>query len=192
MIRNKQKKTCLAGICLLMLACLSISYAASPAEQKDDVYRLEDKDMSVVIGSRTPEQLAAFYIGRGFNQAAIAAITKKCFVFGRIDNKTHEVLWLILDDWKFFAADGSPMRRMKKEDWLEIWQKTGLKQAHQSTFRWTQLPESRDLRQYEHVGGNVAVEWKDEPFKLVATFKTGADKTGAPRTITVENLTCKE
>jgi hypothetical protein len=57
MIRNKQKKTCLAGICLLMLACLSISYAASPAEQKDDVYRLEDKDMSVVIGSRTPEQL---------------------------------------------------------------------------------------------------------------------------------------
>jgi hypothetical protein len=67
----------------------------------------------------------------------------------------------------------------------------GLSQAHQSTFGWTQLPESRDLRQFEHVGGNVAVEWKDQPFKLIATFKTGADKTGKSKTITVENLTCK-
>ena len=190
MINYKQKITWLVS--LMMFSTSSISYAALPAKQKDGTNLFEDKDMTVVIGSRTPEQLAAFYTGRGFNQASIDAITKKCFIFGMVDNKTYEVLWLTLNDWKFFAADGSPMKRMKKKDWLEIWQKTGLSQAHQSTFGWTQLPESRDLRQYEHVGGNVAVEWKDEPFKLVATFKTGADKGGESRTITVENLTCIE
>ena len=51
-------------------------------------------------------------------------------------------------------------------------------------------PKIRDLRMHEHVGGNVAVEWNDAPFTLEATFRTGADKSGEPRTITVENLTC--
>jgi hypothetical protein len=186
MIKEKLKNTCLVG--LLIFFTSSISHAQTP---KLDAEHFEDKDITVIIGSRTPEQLSAFYTGRGFNQAAIDEIAKKCFIFGMVDNKTYDRLWLILDDWKFFAADGSPMKRLKKDDWADVWKKTGLSQAHQSTFGWTQLPESRDLRQYEHVGGNVAVEWKDQPFKLIATFKTGADKTGKSKTITVENLTCK-
>ena len=188
MIKNKLKNASLVS--LLILSASSISHAATAAKPNDGINRFEDNDLTVVIGSRTPEQLAAFYAGRGFNQASIDAITKKCFVFGMVENKTYDTLWLILDDWKFIAADGSPVKRLKKDDWVEVWQETGLTQAHQSTFGWTQLPESRDLRQYEHVGGNVAVEWKNEPFKLIATFKAGADKTGKSRTITVENLTC--
>ena len=185
MIKTSLIITCLSG--LLILLSSSISLAQTP---KLDAEHFEDKDITVIIGSRTPEQLSAFYTGRGFNQAAIDAITEKCFIFGIVDNKTYERLWLTLNDWKFFAADGSPMKRLKKDDWARVWKETGLSQAHQSTFGWTQLPESRDLRQFEHVGGNVAVEWKDEPFTLVATFKTGVGKAGKPRTITVENLTC--
>ena len=188
-MRNS-KNLSLASISLLLFAIFSASHAAEPEKPREGVSRFEDSDMTVVIGSRKPEQLAAFYAGRGFNQQAIEEITKKCFVFGMINNKTYDVLWLILDDWTFFAADGSEMKRLKKTDWAETWEKTGLSQAHQSTFGWTQLPESRDLRQHEHAGGNVVVEWKDEPFTLVATFRTGADKTGKSRTITVENLTC--
>ncbi|MFW2439775.1 MAG: hypothetical protein ACN4GR_10425 [Arenicellales bacterium] len=189
MIKNKLRITCLSG--LLIFFSSSIGHSASPAKPEDGIHRFEDSDITVVIGTRKPEQLAAFYTGRGFNQASIDAITKKCFIFGMVDNKTFDTLWLILDDWKFYAADGSEMKRWKKSDWLGVWQKTGLSPAHQSTFGWTQLPESRDLRRYEHVGGNVAVEWKDGPFKLVATLKTGTDKSGKPRIIVVENLTCK-
>ncbi len=185
MITDTLKITFLCSLLILFTA--SDSHAQPP---KLDAEHFEDKDITVIIGSRTPEQLSAFYTGRGFNQASINAITKKCFIFGMVDNKTYDRLWLILDDWQFFAADGSPMKRLKKGDWAKIWKETGLSTAHQSTFGWTQLPESRDLRQFEHVGGNVAVEWKDKPFTLVATFKTGADKSGKPRTITVENLTC--
>ncbi len=177
---------------LLTLAILVGYTNTYAATAKDNRSRFDDKDITVIIGSRTPDQLAAFYTGRDFNQASIDAIIKTCFVFGMVKNKTYDVLWLILDDWKFFAADGSPIKRIKRDDWAKIWQRTGLSQAHQSTFGWTQLPESRDLRQHENVGGNVVVEWQDKPFKLIASFRTGADKSGGPRTITVENLTCKE
>ncbi|GMR06176.1 MAG: hypothetical protein BMS9Abin25_0759 [Gammaproteobacteria bacterium] len=176
---------------LLLILAISVSYTNTyAATAKDNRSRFDDKDITVVIGSRTPEQLAAFYTGRDFNQASIDAITKTCFVFGMVKNKNNDVLWLILDDWKFFAADGSPIKRIKRNDWAKVWQQTDLSQAHQSTFGWTQLPESRDLRQHESVGGNVVVKWQDKPFKLIASFSTGADKSGQPRTITVENLTC--
>lgn len=169
---------------------LVIHPLAHCADSKTNSHRIEDKDITVVIGSRTPDQLEAFYSGRGFNSASIDEIKKTCFVFGMVDNKTYDTLWLSLDDWNFVSADGSPLKRYKRDDWKKIWNKTGLSQAHQSTFGWTQLPESRDLRKHEHVGGNVAVEWHDKPFKLEATFRTGADKSGKSRTITIENLTC--
>ena len=188
---TKNKLKCSYLVSLLIFFASSPGHSATPAKPEDGIHRFEDNDVTVVIGSRTPEQLTAFYSGRGFNQASIDAITKKCFIFGLVENKTNDTLWLVLDDWKFYAADGSEMKRWKKDDWQEVWQKTGLSQAHQSTFGWTQLPESRDLRQHEHVGGNVVVEWQEKPFKLVATLKTGADKSGKPRIITVENLTCK-
>lgn len=176
----------------LFILAISLSYTNTyAATAKDSRSRFDDKNITVVIGSRTPDQLAAFYTGRGFNQASIDAITKTCFVFGMVNNKTYDVLWLTLDDWKFFTADGEPIKRIKRQDWAEVWQQTGLSPSHQSTFGWTQLPESRDLRQHEKVGGNVVVEWQDKPFKVIANFRTGADKSGKPRTITVENLTCK-
>ena len=153
-------------------------------------FKLDDKDLYVVIGTRTPDQLAAFYTGRGFNRASIDAITSTCFVFGVIKNKTYDAFWLDLDNWKFTSADGKPIRRISLDEWKDTWQKTELSKAHQSTFRWTQLPHSRDLRMHEHVGGNVAVEWQEKPFSLEATFRTGDDGSGPPRTIKVEDLSC--
>ncbi len=175
---------------LLLILSTTGSSAAAPVKTDDGRHRFENKDLTVIIGSRTSEQLAAFYTGRGFDQTSINAITKTCFIFGIVKNSTYDVLWLTLDDWEFLAADGTEMKRWKKPDWKAVWKETGLSQAHQSTFGWTQLPEQRDLRRHEGVGGNIAVEWKDKPFKLVATFKTGSDKAGTPVTITVENLTC--
>ena len=171
---------------ILLLLALPTLVSAQPRGQ----FQYEDDDVIIIIGARTPDQLAAFYTGRGFNQASIDAITSTCFVFGMIENKTYDALWLDLADWKFISANGEVVNRITLDDWKETWKKTGLPLSHQSTFRWTQLPGSRDLRQHEHVGGNVAVEWQQQPFSLEATFRTGMDKSGNPRTIKVEDLTC--
>ncbi len=169
--------------------CSFISHVFA-ADKKAGAGIYEDRQMLVKASTRRPEQLDAFYTGRGFSRDAIDRIINTCFVTVLIKNKTYDALWLILDDWTFVDRHGKRIERITRPDWKNTWQSIGLKQAHQSTFGWTQLPESRDLRVDEHVAGNVAVPWQTQAFKLVASFKTGRDKSGEPRTIVLENLRC--
>jgi hypothetical protein len=62
---------------------------------------------------------------------------------------------------------------------------------HQSTFGWTLLPEARDLRRDESVGGNVVIPRQTTPFDITMRFKTGADKSASLKTISFENVQCE-
>ena len=139
---------------------------------------------------RTPDQLTAFYIGRGFNQAAIDQILETCFVTPVVHNKTFDVLWLDLDDWRFERADGTAIPRLGRDYWPARWAEAKLPQAQQSTFGWTLLPEVRDLRRDEGAGGSVAIPKQDGPFTLSMHFHTGADRQGPVKTVIFEDLRC--
>lgn len=171
-----------------LLACLGTANAAAPAKQNRP---LEYKDGQVYmrIFVRTPDQLAAFYQGRQFKPAAVERILAHCFITPVIRNKGHDVLWLELDNWRFSTEDG-PVQRIKRDYWRAQWQAVDLRQAHQSTFGWTLMPEARDLRLDESVGGSVVLPMQSKPVTLVAHFKTGKDKNGATKTITFKELTC--
>lgn len=180
---------------IILLATGLLSCTPAIAQTRDlppGALKFENEHLLMVTMARTPDQLVAFYSARGFNQASIDALTERCFVFGMVDNKTEGTLWLILDDWQFIDETGQVIERMTRDDWKKTWQKTGLEQPQQSTFGWTQLPESRDLHQHEHVGGQLALPWQEQPFKLVAIFRTAADKKGTPQKVVFENLTCKK
>ena len=62
---------------------------------------------------------------------------------------------------------------------------------HQSTFGWTLLPEARDLRRDESVGGNVVISRQTKPFTLTMQFRTGSDKSGALKLIKFERVQCE-
>lgn len=140
---------------------------------------------------RSPEQLSAFYLGREFKKSAIDKILATCFVTPIIKNKFFDALWLELDQWEFVSRDNKPIPRIKRDYWKKQWQKIQLEQSHQSTFGWTLMPEVRDLRFDEGVGGSVIIPWQNEPFKLIAHFRTGMNKQGPIKTITFEGVTCK-
>ena len=74
--------------------------------------------------------------------------------------------------------------------WKKIWKEAGLSMAHQSTFGWTLMPEMRDLRFDESVGGSIVIPKQTRPVTLVARFNTGLDKEGKPKTITFKNISC--
>jgi len=152
----------------------------------------EDRHLLVRASTSKPEQLEAFYIGRGFPQNAVNEIKKTCFVTTMVKNKAYKALWLILDDWVFIDSTGKKIKRIRRSNWKSTWKSMDLKQAYQSTFGWTQLPESRDLRVDEHAAGNVTIPWQEKPFSMIATFRTGLDKSGTPRTVTLENLQCRK
>jgi len=149
----------------------------------------EDASVFIRIVQRTPEQLTAFYLGRGFNQAAINSILDTCFITPVIENKTFDALWLELDRW-VFSRDGEPIPRITRDYWPDKWRSAALPQAQQSTFGWTLLPEVRDLRIDESAGGSVAIPWQTKTFTLSMHFPTGLDKQGPLKTVTFENLRC--
>jgi len=187
----------LAGVLLLVLAAASPVHAgapqpaavSAPEPARATGLRYEDDTLRVRLVIRTPDQLTAFYIGRGFNQAAIDKILETCFITPIVFNKTFDVLWLDLDDWRF-GRDDTVIRRLGRDYWPARWQEAGLPQAQQSTFGWTLLPEVRDLRPDEGAGGSVVIPMQDKPFTLTMRFHTGGDRQGPVKTVIFEDLRC--
>ena len=183
----------IVNINLVLVGMLLICFTTAPlfaANNNVKRNRYEDQGLIVRASTRKPDQLDAFYTGRGFLRSAITEIKKTCFVTVLVKNKAYDVLWLNLDDWIFFDHMGKHISRISSQQWIDKWLSIGLKQAHQSTFRWTQLPSLRDLRADEHAAGNIAFPWQDGPIKLVAKFKTGLNQKGGIKTVTLENIQC--
>jgi hypothetical protein len=171
----------------LCAVCFLHSFAVLAATQQQPNY--EDKDIQVRLIFRKPEQLAAFYIGRGFKQDAINKIQETCFITAIIKNSNIDVLWLELDNWTF-RREGQAVTRIDRSYWKQKWQEIKLPMNHQSTFGWTLLPEVRDLRRDESVGGNVVIPKQPGPFNLTMRFKTGTDKKGGEKIINFQNISC--
>jgi len=165
--------------------------ATAPAKpvQQPSSPRYQDDQVSARVIMRTPDQLTAFYLGREFNRAAIDKILATCFVTPIVHNKTLDVLWVDLDLWQF-TQDGRVIARIKRDYWPDKWRAADLPQAHQSTFNWTLMPEVRDLRLDEGVGGSVVIPMQDKPFTLTMKLPTGADRKGPVKTIVFEDLQC--
>jgi hypothetical protein len=144
------------------------------------------------ISTRAPEQLAAFYAGRGFPESMIKEIEQTCFMTVGIRNERNDVVWLQLDKWRFLDEQGKEIHRITRQDWNARWDKIYAPLGSRSTFGWTQLPESRDLQPGEPVGGNIAVIPPKGKFTLEATLPIGYDNSVPPLHVRVENLQCPE
>ncbi len=174
----------------IAMLLLSVALLSQPAvADGKNPLKYEDGQVSMRLVLRTPEQLSAFYQGRGFSQAAIDRILETCFITPIIHNKTLDAVWLELDNWQF-QADQQAITRIRRDYWAGIWREAGLPQAQQSTFGWTLMPEVRDLRLDEGVGGSVVIPMQSQPFTLTANFHTGLDKKGKIKTIVFEGVQC--
>lgn len=140
---------------------------------------------------RNTQQIQAFYEARGFPKPALAEFANKCFLTVSVRNQGADIVWLEPSNWRYHAA-GEELKRLDLAYWNGIWERIELKPAYRATFRWTQLPDSRDLRPSEPVGGNVVLPYTDKPITVEASFARGADKTGEPLAVKIENLRCGE
>ena len=187
----------LLKFCVLVLLpfIFTASKSATAAVRLPLTY--EDDEIYMRIVLRTPEQLTGFYFGRKFKQAAIDEILKTCYITPIIKNKKFDALWLELDNWEFYLetkmdneADNKPIKRIKRDYWEKIWRKVSLPMAHQSTFGWTLMPEARDLRFDESVGGSIVLPMQSKPFTLKANYKTGMNKLGKTKTVVFKGISC--
>ncbi len=158
------------------------SHAATPPQY-------DSPELALGLVPRSPQQIAAFYEARGFSQPMIEKLKQQCFITVWIHNKSSQVIWLDLLQWRFYNTDGA-VTRHDRHYWKSVWNEMQIPLAHQSTFRWTLLPESLDFQPDEREGGNIVLPRDDKPLQIQATFMTRADKSGMPITLSFNNIQC--
>ena len=171
----------------LLTILLSISFASGSNAATPPQY--DSPALAVGLMPRTPQQIAAFYEARGFSKPMIQKLKQQCFFTVWIQNKSSQVIWLDLSQWRFRNTDGVVARR-DRHYWQAIWDEMQIPLAHQSTFRWTLLPKILDFQPDEREGGNIVLPRHDEPLQIQATFMTQADKSGTPITLNFTNIQC--
>lgn len=171
------------GLCLLLFASMAL-----PAPARPDY---DSGKLTVDLTPRTPRQIAAFYEGRGFEEAMIEVLREQCFITVFINNKSRDIIWLDLQHWQFSNAAGEIARR-DREYWKARWQEMNIPLAHQSTFRWTLLPEQLDFLPDEREGGNLILPRDGRPITIRARFDTGQARDGQPIHITLDNIQCAD
>jgi hypothetical protein len=148
---------------------------AVAAQAREKIVRQDGVELHAEL--RTAEQMRAFYEARGFPPAALAAVSQACFITVGIRNHRRDILWLEPARW-VLQAGGTQVQRRTEADWVAIWDQAGLEPGHRATFRWTQLPEQRDLHPGEPVGGNLTLNRVPGRVTILARFATGRDRNG--------------
>jgi hypothetical protein len=175
-------------ISITFLFCLliqpHIAHSADP-----DSLRYENKKLLVALKPRTPQQMAAFYAGRGFTQPMIDILKQQCFITVFIKNKSQEIIWLDLSRWRFSNEDGE-ISRPHRDVWKQRWQQMAIPLAHQSTFRWTLLPEELDFQPDEREGGNLVLPRLGKSLTIHAEFPVGEDRSGASINVDFQQIQC--
>ena len=156
---------------------------------QDEELRHDSPRLTVQLGPRTPEQIAAFYEARGFQADMIELLRRQCYLTVFIHNKSEDILWLDLQQWEFSTADG-PVTRLDRHHWRERWQAMDIPLAHQSTFRWTLLPERLDFLPGEREGGNIILPRLGQPLQIRARFDTGTDRSGPVAEVEFTHVEC--
>jgi hypothetical protein len=183
-------RVCFYGLSALVIGTFSsILFAGKVAAQDENRYKVENQSIKFGLYPRTPEQMAAFYEGRGFPKKAIEATTQHCFITVGMRNLSKTMLWLDQSRWRIYNNKGT-IERTSRDQWKQKWQQLDVPLANQATFTWTLLPETRDLHPDEPVGGNITLQATDQPFTVEAIFATGNDQKGKPLVIKIENVRC--
>ena len=149
----------------------------------------DSPELAVGLMPRTPQQIAAFYEARGFNKPMIEKLKQQCFITVWVHNKSSQVIWLDMAQWRFSNTDGV-VTRFDRYYWKTVWSEMQIPLAHQSTFRWTLLPETLNFQPDEREGGNIILPRDDKPIQIQASFPTRADKSGTPIKVNFNNIQC--
>jgi len=167
---------------------LFLFVATSPADEKPGY---QSEKLTVRLVPRTPQQIAAFYIARGFTEQMVDVLRRQCFITISIKNTSQQIIWLDLSNWQFRNSDGD-IQRLDRKYWFARWKDMRIPLAHQSIFRWTLLPEQLDFRPGEREGGNIILPRDNKAISIQARFATGADKNGSPILVKLDNIRCAE
>lgn len=179
-----------SGLIILLLSLSLCPSVRGGTQKKDGTYRFDSPELQIRLTPRTSQQMAAFYEARGFSRPMLDRIREYCFITVYVKNKSQDIIWLDLKQWQF-NHNNTPLQRIDRYRFKQFWLDMAIPLAHQSTFRWTLLPEQLDFRPNEREGGNIALSRVNGPITLQARFDTLANRAGQSINIKLDNIICR-
>jgi hypothetical protein len=86
-----------------------------------------DRDsVTLALTQRTPEQVRAFYLGRGFPPELARRIADHCVLVVSLRNQSQAPIHYDLDGWRYVTSDGTVRSPRPKEDWIREWREYGV------------------------------------------------------------------
>ncbi|MFV1992285.1 MAG: hypothetical protein ACC635_00160 [Acidiferrobacterales bacterium] len=147
----------------------------SETGKKDGTVSVSNTTLSFKMVPRTPDQMAAFYEGRGFPAKVTSVFNEVCFFTVIVKNLSRDIVWLEPASWQIKRESGANIKRLGQQYWRQRWSQLDLPKNNQATFRWTLLPTSRDLRPDEGVGGNLVLAATSGNIMVTPVFRLGAE-----------------
>jgi hypothetical protein len=134
---------------LLALALAAISGAAASvhaAEHSRDpntgaqTWLQRSQGVSLTLTQILPDQLRAFYLGRGFSQEDAERVARACVFQTQFRNEGVAAgIDFDLADWRIIVAEGERPLKLKRH-WQKEWAKTGASASARLAFQWALYP----------------------------------------------------
>ena len=169
---------------------LSLPAGVQAADKPPIRFSFSGQGLTVHAMPRTPDQMTAFYAGRGFPANMLTPISHVCFLTVSMRHTRRDAVWLEPSRWRIVDAEGHSVQRLNRDFWNRVWETMQAPPASRATFGWSQLPENRDLQPEEPVGGNITIVQPRGPFTLEMPFATGQDKKGPEIVARIKDLVC--
>lgn len=187
------RRACLSVLLWLVSAAgpTAPAWGAAP-EAGPAGHRFENQHVRVRLIPRSPDQVAAFYIGRGFPAPMVELIRGQCFITVGVRNRSRQIVWHDLSRWSFRNQQGQAIERRTRPWWRDQWRAMNAPKPSQATFRWTLMPEQLDFRPGEAEGGNVVLPATDGDITLDAEFMLGDQGDGESLAVRFEGLRCAQ
>ncbi len=151
---------------ITLLLTWSSTLVAGPVEVATDpvtglaTAKLHSGGIEVSLTQLLPDQVRAFYQGRGFSAAESERIAGTC-VFQTVvrnDTETADALEIALADWRVRRAGHAATSPRTIEAWLSDWGEPSLGQAQAIALRWALFPAVQSFAPGDWNMGMLTVE----------------------------------
>lgn len=150
------------------------SFSAESTALDNSLVATQSNGIKIEIQSLPPEQVAAFYLNRGFTESQIAPYQQACVFSFKIQNVDGEQGQIELDQrqWQWHLKQDR-LTVPTLEDWLAIWQTEKVTSAARLAFRWAQFPMQQAYAPGDWNQGMIAVplDKAEPPVILSLTLK---------------------
>lgn len=177
---------------LICAGVLSMLASLAAAAQDNGAHRIERDGLKLETAALEPDQVRAFFLGRGFSAEDAEHLVATGCVFrssianaGTTPDAPHVVISLA--QWRVTPEGGAAKPPLVREDWATTWAARGVAEDAAVAFHWALFPTEQTLAASDYNWGMLTLgQPAGTRLALDVTWRTG-DTTHKQR---LENLRC--